>query len=190
MSKKEIKRKTFYIDDDEDKPITAGGVIIYRFGKKGMELLLVESRGTYEDLGGRVDDEDKNIYTTVSREAYEESNYLLNKSSIKKRIKKKPRFAYAKRSKYIVYMIESTEEEADLVSKEFGDRELHDDILRKIKWIPLKKFLSNEIVQYKLNFRLKNAILFNILKDIEKDKKNDFNMFSNKTKSDEKPKKK
>lgn len=44
-------RKTFYFNDDNTKPITAGGVIIYRFNKGIMELLLVDSRGNYEDLG-------------------------------------------------------------------------------------------------------------------------------------------
>lgn len=173
MSKQ--KRKIFYLSDD--KPIMSGGLLLYRFIKNEMELLLVEGRGFYEDLGGRVDDDDKDIFSTVSREAFEESNELLNKRSIKSRIKNAP-YVYVPKYKYIVYILKANENEASLKSKDFGTKEIHDDIHRTIKWINLDTFLMPEIIKHKLNFRLKSSQLFNKLKEIRNDKKLDYNMFT------------
>jgi hypothetical protein len=177
MSIANDKRKTFYLNKDKEKPITAGGVILYRFVKNNMELLLADSRGAYEDLGGCVDDNDKNIYETVSREAYEESNKLLSKTKIKNRLKDAPSM-YAPRSKYVVYIIEANGDEAMLKCADFGEKELHDDIFRKIRWIPLDTFLLPETIKHKLNWRLKNTILFSKLKEIKNNKNLDINLFS------------
>jgi len=170
-------KKTFYLDDKKEQPVTSGGVILYRFVKGNMELLLVESRGGFEDLGGRIDDGDKDIYSTVAREANEESNELLSKITIKKRIKKS-QFAYMEKSKYVVYIIEADKKEVKLVSEDFGDIEEHENISRKIKWIPLDTFLLPDIIKHKLNWRLKNKVLFDILKSIKTDKKCNVSMFS------------
>jgi hypothetical protein len=177
MSKKD--KKIFYLSDDKvvGEEISAGGVILYRFKNGNMELLLVENRGLYEDLGGRVDKADKDIYSTVAREANEESNKLLSKSKIKKRIKDAP-FAYMKRSKYIVYIIKANTDEIKLKSIDFGDKEIHDDIFRKVKWIPLDIFLSKDIIAHKLNFRLKNKSLFTKLIEIKKTNKLGITVFT------------
>ena len=153
-------------------------MIIYRITNNKFDLLLSEARGLYEDLGGRTDDDDKDIISTVSREAYEESNKLLDIKSIKKRIKNADPPIYMKRSKYAVYIIEATKEEAKLKSEKFGNRELHDDVPRKIKWIPLTKFMLPDILKYKINFRLKNKLLFDKLKSLALEKKMSINMFS------------
>lgn len=170
-------KKIFYLNKHEEKPVGAGGVILYRFiNGINMELLLVESRGNYEDFGGCVDDEDDTIIDTVAREAYEESNKLLKIKSIKKRLND-AQFAYSERSKYVVYVICANEREEQLNSDDFGDIEIHDNISRKVKWIPLDVFLAKEVIQYKLNWRLKNKTLFDILKNIKNDKKNSINLF-------------
>lgn len=168
-------RKTFYYEDNKDLAITAGGVIVYRSVKGKTDLLLVESRGVYEDLGGRTDDDDDTIFTTISREAEEESNELLNKRSIKKRLKK-AESVHIPKSKYVVYIIKATEDESILKSADFGDKEIHDNISRKIKWISLSKFLSPDVIKYKLNFRLKSKTLFTKLKDIDVSEKMKINM--------------
>lgn len=127
----------------------------------------------YEDLGGCVDDEDEDIFTTVAREAYEESNKLIKKNSIKKRLNKEQiKYSYSPKNKYIVYIVEATEHEQELKSKDFGDTEEHDGFKRTIKWISLDEFLKSEIIKYKLNFRLKNKKLFDILNEIKKEKNN------------------
>jgi hypothetical protein len=101
---------------------------------------------------------------------------LLSKIKIKKRLENAP-YIYATKSKYIVYIIEANDDEIQLTSKDFGTKEIHDDINRIISWIPLDKFLLPEIVKYKLNWRLKNKILFDKLKDI-KNKKTETNLFT------------
>ena len=172
------KRKIFHLDTDLEKenPITSGGVIIYRFINNNMELLLIESRGGFEDLGGRIDETDKNIYTTISREAYEESNCILDIKNIKTRLKSAS-FIYNPRSKYIVYIIEANKYEMKLLSNDFGDHEIYDDIVRTINWIPLDIFLLPDIIKHKLNWRLKSKKLFDLLKTIQIDKKMNINMF-------------
>ena len=65
-------RKTFYLDDDKEQPVMAGGVIIYKIKNNNVSVLLSKNRGKYEDLGGRVDLEDDVIIDTVIRETIEE----------------------------------------------------------------------------------------------------------------------
>lgn len=165
-----MSRKTFYLDDDETKPITAGGVLIYKFNKNNeMKLLLIDSRDKYEDFGGRVDSKDRSIYSTVSREAFEESNELLDKQSIRSRIKTAP-YVYIKIAKYIVYIIEATETEAQLTMSDFGTKEIYEDINRKVKWISLEKFLEPEMQKQRINWRLTHYNIASELKNIMKQK--------------------
>lgn len=178
----EKKHNIFYVNDNKEQPITSGGVIIYRFTQKGMELLLVNSRGGYEDLGGKIDKNDKTIHYTVSREAEEESNFLLNAKKIKKRLTD-DKSVYSKRSKYVVYLIEARTSETKLKSSDFGDMEIHDNVERTISWIPLTTFLKPEIIKYKLNWRIKNALVFKKLIEIQNNKKLDVNMFSESSES-------
>ena len=83
-------KKTFYIDTEKEKGVTAGGVVLYRFIGKEMELLLIETNGMYEDLGGKADTKDRDILSTVCREAHEESNEIINKRKLKARLKTAP----------------------------------------------------------------------------------------------------
>ena len=160
-----INRKTFYHKDNKDEPIRAGGVILYKHVNNTIELLLISSRGLYEDIGGCVDNEDEDIYDSVSREVEEETNAVITYDAIKHRLYDSDS-VYSKQSKYIIFIVEATNEEANHESEIFGNTENHDNISRTINWIPLKTFLSKNIVKYKLNFRLKNTYLFNKLKNI------------------------
>ena len=162
------KRVIFNIkpkDSDIEVPITSGGVILYRRNKE-LELLLITNRGKYEDLGGRADISDKNIYETVAREAYEESNNLINKKSILDRIKTSEYFI-SKTAKYIVFIIEANQEESKLLSEQFGNIEIHDNIPRIISWIPISEFLDTKTIKDKMNFRLKNRYIFEYLKSLK-----------------------
>jgi hypothetical protein len=163
MSK--TKRKTFYHKDDEEKPIRAGGVLLYKYVDDSIELLLITNRGLYEDIGGCVDNEDKDIYDTVSREVEEETNEVITYDAIKDRLYDAD-CVYSKGSKYIIYIVEATDEEASHHSDIFGNIEIHDNIKRTISWIPLKTFLNKDVIKYKLNFRIKNSYLFNKLKNL------------------------
>lgn len=170
-------KKTFYLESNKDKPITAGGVMIYRMNNKEIEVLLVDSRGTFEDLGGRVDTKDRNILSTVAREAFEESNELLNKRKIKSRLKVAP-FVYVEKMKYVVYIIPANSNEKSLISSDFGDTEIHDNISRTIKWFPLGVLTKSDIFREKLNWRIKNRKIFDILKKIKEENQISINIFS------------
>ena len=178
MTTKKASRPTFNLDDDEDKPVKAGGVIFYRFKKNIMELLIISSRGGLEDIGGCTDKKDKDIYSTVSREVEEESNSIFTQKNIKKRIKKSDTYIYNKRSKYVIFIIPATTKEEKLKSSHFGKKEIHDDIKRTISWISLSSFLLPEVIQHKLNWRLKHKTLFTALKNINSENALSKNIFS------------
>ena len=169
MSQNKKNRKAFYLETDVEKkvPLTAGGVIIYKIIKNEVYLLLSQSRGMFEDLGGCVDDEDESIRETVAREADEESNGKIKKKEVLARLNDAKHVEIIK-SKYIVYVIKATNEEEKLVEEDFGTKEFHDNIDRIIKWVKLSSFLLPEVIKFKLNFRLKNNYLFALLKNIIK----------------------
>jgi hypothetical protein len=160
------KRPTFYFNNDEKQPITAGGVLFYKIVNNKMELLVIENRNVYEDFGGCTDEKDKDIYHTVSRETYEESNKIFKKKNIRDRIIKTDKYIYSPKSKYILFILKATDEEEELTTERFGSRELHDDIYRTVKWISIDKFLASNTIRFKMNFRLKNKYIFDMLKNI------------------------
>lgn len=171
-------RKTFYIDDDKTKPVTAGGVIIYRETEDhSIDLLLVESRGLYEDLGGCVDPGDESYVDTVVREAYEESNKLIKRKPLRLKLENAP-YCYSSRCKYIVYITEATSKQKKMKEEDFGTMEIHDNIPRTIKWINIETFLDKNVIKYKLNWRLKNKDIFDKLRQIEKSKIMSVNLLS------------
>ena len=181
MPPKKDDRPTFSFNNNEDMPVKAGGVLFYRFNKDAMDLLLVDNEGTLEDLGGCTDAKDTDIYKTVSREVDEESNGKFKRNNIEKRIRVAEEYVYIPRSKYIIFLEEVTDKEAKLKMTDFGNREIHDDIPRKVKWVPLTIFLTQEVIQHKLNWRLKHKHLFDKLKQIKSDKSTSKNMFSEET---------
>lgn len=183
MTTKKTSNPTFYIDKNKEQPMKAGGVILYRFNKNSVEILLTESRGLLEDLGGCTDIKDKNIYHTVSREVDEESNSLIKKKDIMKRIKD-AQWSYSSRSKYVIFLIKANEKEEKLKSSDFGKKELHDDIKRTISWMKIDDFLMNEVITHKINFRLKNRDLFNKLKAIKLDKQLSKSLFTDSSNKD------
>jgi hypothetical protein len=162
------ERKTFYLDDDKEKPITAGGVVLYKIENDKIYLLLIDSRGNYEDLGGKSIDTDESIFDIVSREAHEKSNYLLSKDSIKERLIT-AKSIYISQSKYVIYIIDANHLESKLTTKNFDEKEIHNNIPRRIKWVSMEIFMRPEIIKHKVSAKLKNKHFFDILKNIEKD---------------------
>jgi hypothetical protein len=144
--------------------ITAGGVLLYDSNLNF--FMIVSSRG-YEDFGGKIDENDKDIYDCVAREAYEESNGIFNKSSIKRRIKKvKP--IYNKKSKYLLFVIPMTKKEENISEKDFGKMEKYDKIKRNVELVPINKLLSSNFIKNQLFFRLKNKNILNFLFKLKK----------------------
>lgn len=159
---------TFELEDGEI--VTSGGVIIYKYNddKKTINLLLLKDDKHIEDIGGCIDEEDKNIYNTISREVYEETNGIIDKKNIKQRIKKAD-YVYTPRSKYVIFIVHATKTEYNLKQKDFGDIEEHDNIKRKIKWYSLHEFYSDKNME-KVNWRMKNTKLYKKLNEIKERK--------------------
>ena len=170
-------RKTFFIKLNNEKKllesnledcveVSAGGLILYRIKNNELQLLLAYNREKNEDLGGTAEDKDIDIYHTIAREANEESNRLINEKSVLERIKN-AEYIISKTSKYMLFIIPANEDEAKLKSKDFGDKEIHDDFSRTISWVPVSEFLNSETIKNKLNFRLKNKKIFDYLKKLD-----------------------
>lgn len=178
-------RKTFYYNNDKTKPVTASGILFYRNPKK-MELLLIESDGMYEDIGGKTELTDKSIFETTIREVDEETNGEI-KIEDEERLNNS---IYVPRSKYELFIVEANKHERELESDVFGDIEIHDNYKRNIKWIPKEKILEKSVFKFKLNHRLKSLELFNKLKKIENETKLKKKMFKvvKKNKIDDKKK--
>jgi len=124
--KKTFMKKNFY----------GGGVILYH-GKK-LLLQKIEGRDYWEDFGGKTDKEDEDIIETSMREADEESNSVLNKEFLEKLIKLNKKKCYYLLQPntyflYVIYVPRSVKEK--LTPEKFGDKELHDNILRKVEWV-------------------------------------------------------
>jgi hypothetical protein len=71
-----VEIPTFSYNNDNTKPIRAGGVILYkRTNNNNIEILLIKKLigniYQYEDIGGKTDSLDSNILDTISREAEE-----------------------------------------------------------------------------------------------------------------------
>lgn len=168
MNAKKQNRPVFNFKGNE---VSAGGIIFYRVNDNNIDLLLIENNRSIEDIGGQTDKEDNDIYETVSREVEEESNKIFKKKNLIKRLKDpSTKHVYTKKSKYIIFLLEATKDEKKLKKSDFGTMELHDNIKRTIKWIPLEIFLDKDVISEKLNWRLKNGILFKLLNEIKSDK--------------------
>jgi|694.fasta_scaffold146404_3 hypothetical protein len=173
---KKDTRPTFYLDNNKEKPIRAGGVLIYKMNGDDLEVLISENEHSYgivyEDLGGCTDNEDFNYIDTIVREAYEESNKLIKRKALRRQIENNISYLYSEKAKYVVYIVEATKKQEKMVSADFGDKEEHDGFNRKIKWIKISEFCDKNVIKNKLHFRLKNPSLFTLLQTIQSNKRN------------------
>jgi 8-oxo-dGTP pyrophosphatase MutT (NUDIX family) len=167
-AKKKEDRKTFYHNDDKDKPIRAAGIILYKIINNDVELLLIKCKERYEDFGGKVDNNDENVYETISREAAEESNYKLDRESIKERLENNNPI-YVEHGKYLLYIIEANEDEKLLLSNDFGDKETYENVDRTVEWLSKDKYL-NDVT---LNPRLKHKLIYNTIKQLNEKQLNE-----------------
>jgi hypothetical protein len=173
-----MSRKTFYYNDEDNRPVVASGAVFYRVKKGKMELLLIDNNGIFEDIGGKSEKFDDDIKNTASREIEEETNGLIKEINI---IDRMDNSIYVPRSKYELFIIEANKDEMKLTSDDFGEYELHDNFKRKIKWISKEKLLDKNIFKFKLNQRIKNMELFKRLNKIENEQKLKRKIFKSKS---------
>lgn len=145
------KRPTFYYNNDELKPIKAGGVIIYKIEEKSIKILLIKIKyinqkkdiyDFYEDIGGKTDKIDISFYDTISREVAEETNNVINPQIIKYQMSYSDDL-YIEHAKYLLYIIKANSYERNLNTQSFGNKEIHDNIDRTIEWIDINDYLNN-----------------------------------------------
>ena len=145
-SPKIVKRPTFYYDNDEFKPIRAGGIIIYKIENNSIKLLLIRTnynnKEMYEDIGGKTDSNDISFLNTISREVGEETNYVINPDIITYQLHSADSI-YIPHGKYLLYIIRANNYERKLTSTHFGDKETHDNIDRTIEWVNLDDYINH-----------------------------------------------
>lgn len=153
--------------------VIAGGLILYRIRDSIMELLLIEKNGQYEDFGGNTDLMDTDIYDTISRQFNIQSNNLFSKSKMKKRLLKTKNYVYMKKSKYIIFLIQTKKLEDNLTSDDlakFGFTS-NSTVKQTVRWVSIETFLHYDVLKYKINFRLKSKYLFDLIKQINNNAK-------------------
>lgn len=119
------------------KPVSAAGCLFYRI-KNGthLQLLLIQYKtkniSKLDDLGGKVDIEDKQIINCIMRETEEETNNAITKHTVWKHFAEKDYLPYyTMHCKYYGLAIFVNDE---LDNKDFGDYEIADNIERTINW--------------------------------------------------------
>lgn len=158
-----VERPTFYLDPENTQELRAGGVLFYKYNedKTNFDLLLMYSRNNYEDFGGCTDNKDTDIKCTVAREVSEESNNIFTLDFIKEKIEDLEPI-YIKHCKYALYFVEL---DGDYNTKDFGNKEIHDNIDRTVEWVSYDKFSDDDFIK-KLNFRLRSFNVLNYLKTL------------------------
>jgi 8-oxo-dGTP pyrophosphatase MutT (NUDIX family) len=172
------KRKIIHLNDDPVQPATAAGVIIYKIVDKKMQILLINNRNKFEDIGGKIDDIDPSIEAAAAREVDEETNGVITREAIMSRLTESVKTVYVKNSKYVIYILVATPDEEKLCKDDFGEYENHDKIKRDIQWVSRETAFSVLFIRgKKLNFRLMSSSLNTQLKSIESNQKYKKSMF-------------
>ncbi len=164
LKKVKIHKNTMYLNNDKTKPITAAGALFYKRIEKKIYLLISQSDGKYEDIGGKIEPKDKNIYETICREIKEETNSKILITSDRLKISQ---YVYVPHSKYIIYIIEANDTEKNLNRDDFGKRELKNNIVRTMGWISRIDLDKSSVINFKINHRMKYKNLFIKLLNIE-----------------------
>ena len=155
-------RPTFFYNEDQTKPIRAGGVLIYNNNNLLMIKTNYNNIEKYEDIGGKSDEKDIDIYSMVAREVAEETNFKLDQEIIKHQIKSS-KSIYIPIAKYVLFIVKANSYEKKLTIDDFGNKELFENIDRVINWITIDDFLHKKI---NLNPRLKSYELNEFLTNL------------------------
>lgn len=128
-------RPTFYTIDNE--PIRACGVIFYKKNKLtgDIKILIEYSNNIYEDIGGKTDILDKDIYDTIIRETIEETNGVITKQIIDKYILANHHLIYVSKAKYILMLVEANNDIINIDNRRYGTVEKLTGKIRQFQWI-------------------------------------------------------
>lgn len=154
-----IRRKCFYYEDNEEKPILAAGILFIK-KEKGKKFVLMQKvikkdkPDEYSDFGGKIDENDDTVVDAIARELSEELNnglyekvkkeniYLDTTEKIKDIILKNVvKLIYQKTAKYFV-IISKLPQNIMLDFEKISDFENIDKINRTVHWITYEDFIK------------------------------------------------
>jgi hypothetical protein len=155
----ELKRKCFYYEDSNEKPILAAGILFIK-EEKGKKFVLMQKviekdkLDEYSDFGGKIDLNDNTIIDTIARELGEELNkglykkvkkenvYLDTSEELKNLILQNiVKLIYQRTAKYFV-IIAKLPKDIMLDFERIGDFEKLDKINRTVEWISYEDFIK------------------------------------------------
>ena len=101
--------------------VKAAGILFYQVLEDGtVQLLLRNSKEKgFADLGGKIEDCDRDIYDIAAREAWEESNKVFDVDELQRKIRNQEGY-YIVASKYCMFYCEISHHN----TKEFGNVEV------------------------------------------------------------------
>jgi len=155
----DLKRKCFYYEDSNEKPILAAGVLFIK-EEKGKRFVLMQKviekdkPDKYSDFGGKIEVKDDTIFDTIARELGEELNEGLYKKVKKENIyldapeelknlilQNIVKLIYQKTAKYFV-IIAKLPKDIILDFEKIGNHEELDKINRTVHWISYEDFIK------------------------------------------------
>lgn len=140
------KRPTFRVDNHI---YVSAGVVPYTVAQSNYYFLLQrltneDRRWTYEDFGGKSQQEDKSIEDVAFRECHEETNFkpTFTPKYLKQQLEDKRSIIYRiKDCKYMLYMIYVPPELKELDLSQFGEQN-NDGQPRVLEWLSYKSFME------------------------------------------------
>jgi 8-oxo-dGTP pyrophosphatase MutT (NUDIX family) len=154
-----MKRKCFYYEDSNEKPILAAGILFIK-EEKGKKFVLMQKvikqnkPDEYSDFGGKIDEKDDTIIDTIARELGEELNYGLYEKIKNENIyletneklqnlitKNIVKLFYQKIAKYFV-IIAKLPKNIMLDYEKIGTFEKLDKINRTVDWFLYEDFIK------------------------------------------------
>ena len=152
----ETTRPTFFFRGNKKLPIRAGGLLPYLFIHGECYLLMIHKNNLYEDIGGKTMMLDRSIQDTVTREAKEETNGVID---AKKMIQYPNKRVYLHYGKYLLFI---SELDRDIHLEDFGTKEIGGSP-RTFEFVRLNDFTTN------LHPRLRDPLVFYYLKEIQRE---------------------
>lgn len=166
------KRKTLY---HNSKEVTATGVLFYKFVKKSIQVLVMFTKGKYEDPGGKIDMIDDTIESAAAREVAEETNDVITEDMVLSLINDKTKRHYSKTSKYLIHIVKASDAIKKLKTDDFGTHEKKYNYKRTFKWLDIDELYSKiNINGRRIHYRIMDNNLKNKIKSVPKKRKNLF----------------
>ena len=170
-----MNRPTFYFQSNYKLPVRAAGILFYTFKNDELYLYILHTiKGVLEDLGGKTESVDNDMYETAAREADEESNSMFNRWGIRSLLYKSSsnHTVYLKESKYCLFIIPAISaciNTIPFVAKANRStlNKATEPIGSYLNWI---KFIPE--LKTKLHPRLQNTVLYDFLNQLYPGKSN------------------